>query len=274
MISYDQDLLFDFIRERLKQKKISYKALGEAVGLSQGTIKKIFHQKDTSFSRLLSICEAIDLSFKELTELCYLKGVEEFEFSVEQETFLANQPHFFHFFRELFFHGLTPEEIGDKFEITEKSTHDYLKELEKRGFLERRPLGKISFPFRGRLKWIEKGPWAQKNLPFKAEAMAKAYLAKNHGGKDMLSASLAVLTEENLGLVLEELEKVVVKIKELNRRDELLYPCEELETVSWYFCVVPEEIDFVAKKPNNKTPTPNDSNTKSFVGKFSTYPNF
>lgn len=96
------------------RRGLTYEALGEKLGVSSRTVKRIIRvATDYSVAKLAEVCEVVGIKFFDLMQLAHEESFETFELSEAQEEFLAASPRHFRFFRELVF-GLSPDGIREK----------------------------------------------------------------------------------------------------------------------------------------------------------------
>lgn len=118
------------IKELLKKKGLTYEDLSEQLECSVPTIKRILGPEELSLTRLLQLCEILDVTFADLEAMTNAQGEKEERFTPEQEVFLAKNKNFFAYLMQLL-SGETPKQIAEKYKLTERATDKYLIGLEK-----------------------------------------------------------------------------------------------------------------------------------------------
>ncbi|TIX35751.1 MAG: helix-turn-helix transcriptional regulator, partial [Mesorhizobium sp.] len=51
-------LIFEALKRTLKAKGVTYRVLAERMGVSEPTVKRIFHERNCKLDRLMEICTA------------------------------------------------------------------------------------------------------------------------------------------------------------------------------------------------------------------------
>ncbi|MCA3243325.1 MAG: helix-turn-helix transcriptional regulator [Rubrivivax sp.] len=84
--------VFDVLRAALKAQGITYRALGQRIGLSESSVKRLFSERDMALSRLAQICSAAGLSFDELLSRAAQAPPQLTQLTLEQERALVADP--------------------------------------------------------------------------------------------------------------------------------------------------------------------------------------
>ncbi|TIU85390.1 MAG: helix-turn-helix transcriptional regulator, partial [Mesorhizobium sp.] len=56
--------IFEALKRTLKAKGLTYRTLAERMGVSEPTVKRIFHEKNCKLDRLMEICVAADVELE------------------------------------------------------------------------------------------------------------------------------------------------------------------------------------------------------------------
>ena len=131
MTDFKSQKIKQVIKTLLKKKGITYEALATSLECSVPTVKRILGPEELSLTRLLELCEIVEIDLSELETLTKDTSVTEAKFTDEQQLFLAKNPaHLSYLFR--LFNGETPKQIAEKYGLTQRSTDKYLIGLEKK----------------------------------------------------------------------------------------------------------------------------------------------
>lgn len=130
-----REQLFFTLRQALKAHGYTYGKLGDALGVSELTIKRLFRDKDCKMSRLIEICSVIGLSFGDLVAMQERMHTSAQYLPIEIETEIAKQPDLFAFLVLLISH-ISPQKIAQEYGLDESQLYRYLRELEKLEVLE------------------------------------------------------------------------------------------------------------------------------------------
>lgn len=88
-----------------------------------------------SLSRLLQICDFLDVGLAEIEGLIQKGGRKEFHLTEKQQIFLVQNKSYFAYLMEIY-SGLSTEQIADKYKLNSKSTQKYLLQLEKHDLIK------------------------------------------------------------------------------------------------------------------------------------------
>lgn len=130
-----REQLFATLRQALKSHGYTYSKLGEALGVSELTVKRLFRDKDCKMSRLIEICSVIGLSFSDLVSMQERIHSSAQYLPVKVEEEIAKQPDLFACLILLISH-ISPQKIAQEYGLSDSQLYRYLRELEKLDVLE------------------------------------------------------------------------------------------------------------------------------------------
>lgn len=130
-----REQLFATLRQALKSHGYTYSKLGDALGVSELTIKRLFRDKDCKMSRLIEICSVIGLSLSDLAAMQERMHTSAQYLPIEIEEEIAKQPDLFAFLVLLISH-ISPKKIAQEYGLDDSQLYRYLRELEKLEVLE------------------------------------------------------------------------------------------------------------------------------------------
>jgi transcriptional regulator with XRE-family HTH domain len=157
-IDYEFSMVINALKEIIKNRKITYKEIGEKVGVTADAIKKNLSRQNSSFTKIIKICEALDITLYDL--LTYAHKMEETSFTLtaEQEKILIRDINLFHVFIYLYVRKGTIQMLGKTKIFTPVQLSHYLQQLQKIGLLNISKDNKLSFAIKGRFFVKEGGP--------------------------------------------------------------------------------------------------------------------
>lgn len=130
-----QESLKKSIKSLLKSKKKNYEELAVYLEVSVPTVKRILTKEELSLSRLLKICDYLEVSLSDLEKLAkHNHQNTEIYFTDKQDEFLAKNSHFLTFLLELY-SRLSPQQIQKKYKLSSKSLELYLIKLDRLGLV-------------------------------------------------------------------------------------------------------------------------------------------
>lgn len=125
-------ILKDTLKDLLKQKGLSYKSLGEHLGLTESGVKKLFQAEDCSITRLQKICDVLEVDLATL-----ILGAEEnspielVEIDRKVQQTLEKDPQLMDVYWLLFIEELTPKDILERYQIAKSALYRCLGRLDQ-----------------------------------------------------------------------------------------------------------------------------------------------
>jgi predicted transcriptional regulator len=126
------------VKELLKQRRVTYGDLAEALQCSLPTIKRSLNKTTLPLDRLLEIAEVARIDVADICQRAEQLRPQHYLFTGEQDALFAERPELLDYFEELI-GGKTPDEITRQFDLDVRSTSLYLKHLERVGLIKRKP---------------------------------------------------------------------------------------------------------------------------------------
>ena len=216
----------------LRDRGITYKDLASKLGLTEGAIKKSLASDDMSFSRMLELCAAAEISYFELVRMADEKQEQRVRFTAEQEQFLAKNLKTWRFFMDLL--EMPLDQLRKKHQLSSEKVEFYLSELEKQKLLLREGAYGYSFPFEGKLvAWNPDGEFArQHNSRIAIELMSQLFSGVKIEGSYRTRASVRV-TPKTRDELIDRLKALSTEIAARARREMSVHEEESLVDVSW-----------------------------------------
>jgi DNA-binding Xre family transcriptional regulator len=152
--------LFEAIKAHLRSRSLTYADLAAGLGVSEGTVKRIFSRKRCSTNQLDAICEYLQLDFADLVRtlprphrlLERLTWKQEEEVTGDTRLFVV---------AVCALHLLRVEDMLRYYDMTEAECVSKLLALERIGFLELHPGNRYRLLVARTFRWIPDGPIAQ-----------------------------------------------------------------------------------------------------------------
>jgi DNA-binding Xre family transcriptional regulator len=152
--------LFEAIRAHLRSRSLTYTDLAGGLGVSEGTVKRMFSRKRCSTTQLDAICEFLQLDLPDLVRtlprsrklLERLTWQQEEEVTGDIKLFVV---------AVCALHLLRVEEMLQYYEMSEAECVSKLLRLERIGFLELHPGNRYRLLVARTFRWIPDGPIAQ-----------------------------------------------------------------------------------------------------------------
>lgn len=227
------------LKDRLKKKGMTYEELAEHLEVSVPTVKRYLGPEELTVSRLLQICEVVDLELEELAKIIEVGGQQDERFTDEQDKFLAKNPKHFAYFMRLC-EGLTPSQIAEKYGLTQRSTDKYLIGLERAELIRVTGRMRVKPAFK-RTPSLGRGALAKAYFEsfimtasrLFIELIHQSFLRKEPGLPERSVRYAVQGTKMSKASYLkwqQELEKIMRAIQETSSIEEKTLPESELET--------------------------------------------
>lgn len=234
----EQKQILEQIKSILKQRKLTYQQLAKKSEIPVSSLKKIFAGGDCSLSRILEICQCLDVSFIELAGVIAKEKKEDyFRFTLDQEKFFAKNMLYYRFFHKVFRDNLAAEETRDFLGLDDKMMWKILKKLESFQLLQIEPGLRLKFLVSGGLIFLEEGPLQDLILSGVANGFVD-YLINGEMIKEPVDSPFLRLYFAKM--TVESYEKFLAGLKELHHeagitslRDRRFQPKENLIDVTW-----------------------------------------
>ncbi len=246
--------LFEVIRHAMKSQHLTYTDLGTRLGLSEATIKRLFQDKDCKLSRLLEICDELDISVTDVIDKARRPRQDNNTLPEAIEEILANNPPLFQFL-VLILDDVPISDIKQYYNLDQADIILYARDLEKLGLTEKEMNGQIRLKNNEPIKFRHRGPLhrmiMQKNTDF-----FKDIMDRNANEDDILITVSRKMQKETAGLIRKELADLRNRIHTLAAQDQSLITREDLHTFK--MCCSWGSVDFrklikLPSHPDKKT---------------------
>ena len=144
------------IKYLLKKNNVTYDEVASHLECSLPTVNRILGPEEIGLSRILQLCELLNITFTDLGAMTKDPLQTEEVFSDSQEHFLSKHNHFLAYYLKLM-SGETSEKIAKDFNLTKLSTDKYLLQLEKYELIKVTNKNKIHTAFKNMPK-LGSGP--------------------------------------------------------------------------------------------------------------------
>ena len=145
------------LKQQLKLRGITYKALAERLQLSESAIKNMFATGNLSLKRLDELCEVLELDIGELVSIADVHEPRLEELSVEQEQELVTDNRLLLVVYCLVNYW-SVDEIVERYEITEKDYRSILLRLNRLALIELQPNDRVRLLISSNFRWRKNGP--------------------------------------------------------------------------------------------------------------------
>lgn len=230
-----QAKLFETLKTVLRARKITYAELARRLGTSEPTIKRIFAARDTKLSRIVEICDALELSLEDVMAQAKRTTVKPVELGDRIEAQLADDPSLFNFFI-LLQDGLSAEDITRQFKLDTGDSLRMGRKLERLGLVEVQANGRIRMLLERPIQFRRDGPLHRALMKINLDFVRQVFLAPDTDAAAFLTQSRRI-SEDTARHMLTELRKLNRELSEMARQDQQTLPASELKnhklSVAW-----------------------------------------
>lgn len=226
----ETNIAFARLKQILKSRKITYRQLADKLSLSEPTVKRLFIEQDCKISRLIEICEVLNIELSDVLQKNKKLPIAK-PLSKNAEELLATNPNLFYLFM-LLLDERPVKEIQQMYNLSETMMWKYLRKLQSVDLIEIGPNNVIDFTISlpVNIKQCEK---LQPLFIDLKSRFIKASLDKaNHLHGDFKTASRA-MRPESINILIKELNSLYDKFCLQAAEDQLLYDKDKLVTYKW-----------------------------------------
>jgi transcriptional regulator with XRE-family HTH domain len=145
------------LKRLLKVRNMTYKQLGENIGLSEAGVKRMFAERTCTIERLEQILAVFQLTFTDLLQMLRDGMYESSTLLYEQEVALANDQRLFALFHLLLF-GHSVAWIKKNCKFQQGELEKMLRILDRLRLIELGPNDKVRTLTRRNIDWLPDGP--------------------------------------------------------------------------------------------------------------------
>lgn len=225
----NSSVLVDVLKKELKKRSITYKTLGERVGLSEAAVKRLFSEKNFSIKKLDSFCEVIGINYSDLLQAAEFETKSMRQFSEEVESELASDPELLLLLYSVLM-GDSPQKIRERVKIDKAKFHRLARRLEAIGLVELLAGDKLRAKVRKSTRWNPKGPLAQRYTQSIFEEFFNTNFQNKFESQDFLTG---VLSEASYSIIKNKLAEVFRLFDQLSELDGKL--TNEHAKVFWIY---------------------------------------
>lgn len=203
------------IRAALRQRRLTYRQLAAAIGVSEPTVKRDLSRGNFSLSRLDRICEALDLSLIELVQAPEAGIALLTQLSEQQERALVNDPRLL-VVTYLIVNDWKWTEITSTFQLDDNALISVLLRLDELGIVDYRPPRRIRKLTARNFAWRKDGPVHEFFLTRVAPEFLRAHF---DAASDELRFIGGLLSQSSLAQMKTAVERLAREFDDCARRD-------------------------------------------------------
>lgn len=197
--------LLDALKQCLKSRGLTYREVGEALGLSEASIKRLFSERSFSLQRLEEVLGLLDMNLYELAKMSRLaEDAAPRELSEAQEAALAADPLLLTTFY-LLMTGWTPARIRHRFELGRAEADGYLARLAALKLISRPAPNTVRLLTGRRINWRRNGPVRRL---YEARVKAEFLRSRFAGADETMRLESAELTDASIKLLRRRIDRL------------------------------------------------------------------
>ena len=147
----------DTLKQLLKQKKMTYRKLAEALGESEANVKRVFSNSSFSLEKLERICHLLEIRLPDLFLLADQQLEKITQLTKEQEKELVDNPRLL-LVAVCVRDGWTFEEIIEHYEIDQFECIQHMARLDKLKMIQLLPENRYKLLIAQDFRWLKNGP--------------------------------------------------------------------------------------------------------------------
>lgn len=222
-----QKIYFSLIKQALKAKGITYAQLATALGISEVSIKRLFKNQDCKISRLLEICDVLDITFDDLVNMQTRNHSVAEYLPKHVEIALAKDLNLFH----ILVHLLSDESIENirvTNQLQEHELYIYLRKLEKLELIQLISQQQVRLLTPVTIRWRLDGPLAKAIIKANQKFIALCF-EQAHSTTHLFSTQSRMLTRNSAEQLREQLQALIKEFDRLSAQDKLFYSKQQLQ---------------------------------------------
>lgn len=206
------------LKRALRARGLTYAQVAAALGISEATVKRLFHRGDLTLSRLEAVCEIAGLQLSELVEQMAASAPLVSELTREQELELIRSPKLL-LMSYLLINRWEVGEITAHFEIEPAEARKLLRRLRDLELIEILPFDRVKVLTARNFSWRRDGPVQRYFL----EQVHRDFFDDGFDGAgDALYLLGGLLSEASRQSISRKTERLVAEIDELSGKDARL----------------------------------------------------
>ena len=219
--------LVDALKRQLKARGITYAALGQKIGLSEPSIKRMFASRNFTLDRLEQILAVLEMDFAELAQasadmpqlISQLTYAQEKEIISDTKLLVV---------AVLALNQVPIEEVVKNYKISAAEATACLLRLDKIGFLMLKPNNKVKLLVSRTFSWLPNGPIQGF---FRDEAYSDYFDSRFDGHHEVQRLVSVMLSQQSTRLLLDRLKQVADEFS-LQHQDDARLPWEQRRAVT------------------------------------------
>jgi len=207
--------LVNALKQVLKEHGITYDDVAKALGLSLGSVKRLFSKYDFSLDRLDQICAMMDLELSDLVTIMQNQRQQIEALSQDQEEELVSDTKLL-LAAHLLMNNWSAKDILSAYAIDSFQMVRYLARLDKMKVIELFPGNRVKLKVSREFKWIKNGPIET----FFKKHVQSDFLQSDFNGPGELRIFLSGMISRNSNAeLMRRIKRLANAFEEIHRED-------------------------------------------------------
>lgn len=207
--------LINTLKLALKSHGKTYADVAGELGLSEGSVKRLFSENRFSLERFEQVCQILDMEISDLVQLMHERSAKIIQLTRDQETQIASD-------RKLLLvtvcalNRWTFDDILQNYKIRKTDVTHYLATLDKMGLIELLAGNRIRLLVSANFHWISNGPIQH----FFHENLGQdIFNSRFDRQNETLVVANAMLTRKSNAVLQKKIGKLLWELEQINNDD-------------------------------------------------------
>ncbi|AKH20546.1 helix-turn-helix domain-containing protein [Sedimenticola thiotaurini] len=207
--------LVDALKQVLRKHRVTYAQVAKHLGLSEGSVKRLFSSGGMTLERLESICELVDVELSDLFHEYERGRTHISHLTVEQEKELVASPRLLLVAMCVRNH-IAFEDMVNQYQLTEAECIQALANLDRLKFLDLLPGNRIKMRIAPDFHWLPNGPVVQYYAKRVQEDFFNSRFTGDHEARRFVTGMLSRASRE---ILLRKIDHWSQEFAQLQRED-------------------------------------------------------
>lgn len=232
------------LKSLLRSRRVKYRDLARALGMSESGVKKLLTAKDLSTRRLMAILEVLEISFGDFCDLISEEPIREVSLTPKQEAALFKNFTCFQIYWLMVIEQLSLSEIKERFHLTQKVISRCLRLLDSIGMIRWVEGEKFQAPKTRLFRWVSKGPLLQHINRNWSQYVLRETLSLTESGQKpneaFHSLNALFLSERTYREFRASLERLINEFSRRSERESLTHRRDHLKPYALLCAIAPK----------------------------------
>lgn len=208
--------LLETLKRCLRARGVTYQKLGQALGLSESSVKRLFSAESFTVARLERVCSVLDMSVADLVRMATgTREAQTFTLSLQQERILASDASLLALFY-LLLNGRSVEAAERRLGLNPRTIRPLLLRLVEAQLIDIDAKQRVRLHARLPIAWRPDGPVRKL---YERQVRAEFLQGPFTGPNETLSFHSAELTPASVRILLKKIDKLAADFADLAALD-------------------------------------------------------